>query len=49
MDILQHILVYITVIISAAYLVNKFLIPKSLWAGKKNNSKACGQGDCGCH
>ncbi|WP_396632486.1 hypothetical protein [Maribacter sp. R86514] len=49
MDILQHILVYITVAISALYLVNKFLLPKSILAGKKTNSKACGQGDCGCH
>ncbi len=49
MDIIQHILVYITVAISAFYLINKFLLPKSVWAGKKNNSKACGQDDCGCH
>ncbi|SNR26373.1 hypothetical protein SAMN04488009_0492 [Maribacter sedimenticola] len=49
MDMLQHILVYITLSISIVYLVNKFLIPKSLWNPKKKNNKACGQNDCGCH
>ena len=49
MDIIQHILVYITLAISVGYLVNKFLIPKSIWSGKKNNAKSCGKDDCGCH
>ncbi|ASO05077.1 hypothetical protein [Arenibacter algicola] len=49
MSILQNILVYITVALALAYLVKKFLLPKSLFAGKKRNSKACGDGDCGCH
>jgi len=49
MIIFQHILVYITVALAFGYLVKKFLLPKSLFAGKKRNSKACGDGDCGCH
>lgn len=49
MDILQHILVYITLAISVGYIATKFFIPKSLWSGKKSSSKACGQNDCGCH
>lgn len=46
---LQDILVYITVAVAVGYLVKKFLLPKSLFAGKKSNSKSCGGGDCGCH
>ncbi|WP_405411137.1 hypothetical protein [Maribacter sp. Asnod1-A12] len=49
MDILQHILVYITLAISVGYVAVKFFIPKSLLPNKKRNSKACGQDDCGCH
>ncbi|MDX1363542.1 MAG: hypothetical protein R3243_04970 [Arenibacter latericius] len=49
MSILQDILVYITVAIAVGYLVKKFLLPKSLFVGKKGNSKGCGNGDCGCH
>ena len=49
MSILQNILVYITVALALAYLVKKFLLPKSLFAGKKRSSKSCGDGDCGWH
>ncbi len=49
MELLQQILVYITVFLAAAYLVNKFLIPKSVFGTKKSNFKSCGQDDCGCH
>lgn len=49
MDILQHLLVYITVAVAVGYLVNKFLIPKSLFSGKKRSNKACGDSNCGCH
>ncbi|MDC6387744.1 hypothetical protein PP182_03570 [Maribacter sp. PR1] len=49
MEILQHILVYLTVAISLGYLVFKFLLPKTLFSSGKDNSKACGQDDCGCH
>lgn len=49
MSILQDILVYITVAIAVGYLVKKFLLPKSLFAGKKSTSKPCGGEDCGCH
>jgi len=49
MDILQHILVYITLAISVGYVATKFFIPKSIWSSKKSSSKTCGQNDCGCH
>ncbi|MFS4466477.1 hypothetical protein [Maribacter sp. 2210JD10-5] len=49
MDILQHILVYITLAIAVGYILWKFILPKSLLSSKKRNSKACGQEDCGCH
>jgi len=49
MEILQSILVYITLFIAIGYLVKKFLLPKALFVSRKNNSKACGQDDCGCH
>ncbi len=49
MDILQQILVYIVVILATAYLLKKFLLPKTLFASKKKSVKACGENDCGCH
>lgn len=49
MDILQHILVYITLAISVGYIVIKYFIPKSVKSSKKGGTKACGQNDCGCH
>lgn len=49
MEILQQVLVYVTVILAAAYLINKFLLPKSVFGKKKSSSKSCGQDDCGCH
>jgi hypothetical protein len=49
MEILQLVLVYITVTIASAYIVKKFFLPKSLFATKKVSAKACGQDDCGCH
>ncbi len=49
MSTVQDILVYITVAIAVGYLVKKFLLPRSLFARKKNSSKGCGEGDCGCH
>ncbi|MDO6516368.1 hypothetical protein [Zobellia uliginosa] len=49
MSVLQPILVYIVVAISAGYLVKKFLLPKTLFSNKKGSSKACGQDGCGCH
>jgi len=49
MEIFQHILVYITVFIAVGYLVKKFLLPRSLFAGKKGSAKAaCGK-EGGCH
>ncbi|SHI57128.1 hypothetical protein SAMN04488513_101674 [Pseudozobellia thermophila] len=44
----QTVLVYIVLIVSVAYLVKKFLLPKHLFASKKNNTKTCGQDGCGC-
>ncbi len=49
MDILQQILVYITLAIAIGYIAVKFFIPKSIWSSKKNSSKGCGDNDCGCH
>lgn len=49
MELLQSILVYITLTIAVGYLVKKYILPKSLFSTKKGNNKACGDGDCGCH
>lgn len=49
MELLQQILVYITLALASAYIVKKFFLPKSLFATKKVKTKACGQDDCGCH
>ncbi len=49
MAILQNILVFITVTLAVGYLVKKFLLPKTLYASKKEKSKTCGNSDCGCH
>jgi len=49
MDILQSLLVYLTLAIAIGYLAKKFFLPKRLFASKKNSSKNCGEGDCGCH
>ena len=49
MEILQLILVYITVGSAFGYVVKKFFLPKALFATKKANTKACGQNDCGYH
>ncbi|NNE76014.1 MAG: hypothetical protein HKN31_02970 [Pricia sp.] len=46
---LQSILVYIVLIAAVGYLAKKFILPKSLFVSGKNESKACGQDDCGCH
>ncbi|SNY95253.1 hypothetical protein SAMN06265377_0919 [Flagellimonas pacifica] len=48
MEILQHILMYSTLVIAVCYLVWKFILPKSLLRGKKNTPNACGQDGCGC-
>jgi len=48
MEILQLILVYITVAISFGYIMKKFILPKSLFAAKKVSTKSCGQDGCGC-
>lgn len=45
----QSILVYIVLALAVGYLINKFLLPKSLFASSSEKSKACGQDDCGCH
>ncbi len=49
MELLQSILAYTTLAIAVGYIVKKFFLPKSLFATKKGNDKACGDGDCGCH
>ncbi|MCB0375828.1 MAG: FeoB-associated Cys-rich membrane protein [Sinomicrobium sp.] len=40
---LQHILVYVAVLLAAGFLVKKFVF------SKKKTKKACGKTDCGCH
>lgn len=49
MEILQLVLVYITLAIAVGYIVKKFFLPKRLFASKKDSSKNCGDRDCGCH
>jgi hypothetical protein len=49
MEAVQNILVYMIVAAAVAYLVYKFLLPKSLIPGRKKNSKDYGDGNCGCH
>lgn len=43
MELLQNILMYLTLGIAVFFLVKKYLWPK------KKTSKSCGQNDCGCH
>ncbi len=45
---LQNILVYLTLFVALAYLVNKFLLPKKYRIGRKDTSSGCGNDDCGC-
>jgi len=49
MEMLQQILVYLTLFWAVAFLAKKFLIPKSLFSKNKSVAKSCGQDDCGCH
>lgn len=49
MEILQLVLVYLTLAIAVGYIVKKFFLPKALFVSKKSSTKACGQDDCGCH
>ena len=49
MDFIQNILVYCILAVAVGYLVKKFLLPKSLFASDKGNTKGCGEDDCGCH
>ncbi len=52
MDTLQIVLVYLTLSIAVAYIIKKFLLPKSVLAmfgSKKTTTKGCGDNDCGCH
>ncbi len=48
MEILQLILVYITVAMAFGYIMKKFVLPKSLFATKKVSAKSCGHDGCGC-
>ncbi len=49
MNVIQNILVYLTLAIAVAYLVRKFLLPKKRLASGKDHPGACGKNDCGCH
>ncbi|MDG3582731.1 MULTISPECIES: FeoB-associated Cys-rich membrane protein [Galbibacter] len=47
---LQTILVYLVVFMAVAYLVLKFVFPKTLsFLGGKKGGNACGDDDCKCH
>ena len=48
MELVQEILVYLTLLVALGYLVIKFLVPKKFLASKKSD-KSCGHEDCGCH
>ena len=45
-EIIQNILVYVAVILSAIFLLKKFLFKP---AKPKHAQKACGNDTCGCH
>lgn len=48
-SLIQHILVYLTVIVAIVYLVKKFFFSQFSFSGqKKVSKKACGQDGCGC-
>ncbi|QWX83838.1 hypothetical protein H0I23_15505 [Cellulophaga sp. HaHaR_3_176] len=46
---IQNILMYLTLAVAIGYVVKKYFLPKKLSAIKKQNQKACGSTDCGCH
>lgn len=49
MDVLQPILVYITLGLALGYLLYKFIIPRRYLSPGKKTDSACGQDNCGCH
>lgn len=49
MELFQNILVYITLVLAIGYIVKKFFLPSTVFASKKTKTKACGDGNCGCH
>ncbi|NQZ42999.1 MAG: hypothetical protein HRT65_01730 [Flavobacteriaceae bacterium] len=49
METLQYILAYSTLAIALGYLIKKYLLPKTLLATKKKDTKSCCSDDCGCH
>ncbi len=46
---MQEILAFSLLLLAIGYLVKKFLLPKSLFASSKKNTKACGNDGCGCN
>lgn len=48
MELIQHILVFLTFLIAAGYLFTKF-IWKPSFMKKSKKDKACGMSDCNCH
>ena len=49
MEILQNILVYVTLALAVGFIVKTFILPKRVKANKKDHLKSCGQGrNCGC-
>ncbi|WP_291864600.1 hypothetical protein [Maribacter sp.] len=50
MEILQNILVYLTLAVAVGFMMKKFFLPKPVKSQKKGFEKSCGQsGSCGCN
>ncbi len=48
MELIQTILVYLTLVIALGYLLKKFILPKRLFSTKKGNTTGCDD-NCACH
>lgn len=49
MEMIQHILVFLTFLIAVGYLITKFVWKPAFLKKTPKNDKACGMSDCGCH
>ena len=48
MELIQHILVFITFVTAVGYLITKFIWKPAFLKKKVHKEKACGMTDCGC-
>ena len=48
MELIQHILVFITFLTAVGYLITKFVWKPAFLKKKAPKEKACGMSDCGC-